>query len=144
MQFKVPQNVQIEDKILPFITLRQLIILGVGGGFAYGIYLLLEQQSTEIWFPPVAILVILTLAVAFVQIRGVPFTKFLLLALERYLIGSKKMWIKSADDIPFSQIINQKPEKTKTTQQKIKKKLTPEEIADLSRALDLQKKNSDI
>lgn len=31
MQYKIPQNVQIEDKIVGPLTLKQLIICGVGG-----------------------------------------------------------------------------------------------------------------
>lgn len=98
MQYKVPQNVQIEDKILPFITLRQLIICMVGGGFTYLIYLVLETQTPPIWIPPVLILGLLTLAIAFLKIRDIPFVKFIFLFIERYLNETKRIWIKSAGD----------------------------------------------
>ena len=35
MQYKIPQNVQIEDKIVGPLTLKQLGILGFGGATAY-------------------------------------------------------------------------------------------------------------
>ena len=35
MQFKIPQDVQRADKIVGPLTLRELIIVGIGGGFTY-------------------------------------------------------------------------------------------------------------
>ncbi len=116
MQFKVPQNVQIEDKILPFMTLRQLIISGVGGGFAYSFYLGLQHQSPEIWIPPVVIISLLTIAIAFMRINGVPFVQWLLLLVERYLNESKRLWVKSADDVGLFE-----PPAGKTNLEKTKK-----------------------
>ena len=43
MQYKIPQNVRIEDKIVGPLTLKQLIILGVGGGITYAIYVALAR-----------------------------------------------------------------------------------------------------
>ena len=121
MQFKVPQNVQIEDKILPFMTLKQLIICGVGGGFTYLIYLLLEQQTPEVWIPPVLVLGLLTLAVSFLKIRDIPFVEYMLLLIERYLNATKRSWTKSAGEI-FPDISMAAPKsvakKTKTTDKK--------------------------
>jgi hypothetical protein len=104
MQFKVPQNVQIEDKILPFMTLRQLIAAGIGGGFAYMLYIGLQNQAPEIWIPPVAIVTVLTLAVTFVRISDLEFIDFVLLALERYLNETKRIWVKSSGDIHLPEI----------------------------------------
>ena len=44
MQYKVPQDVQREDTIIGPLTLKQLGILGVGGGIAYGIYISLGKN----------------------------------------------------------------------------------------------------
>ncbi|MCF7845914.1 MAG: PrgI family protein [Candidatus Peribacteraceae bacterium] len=135
MQFKVPQNVQIEDKILPFMTLRQLIICGVGGGFTYLIYLTLETQPFAIWAPPVIFLGILTAAIAFLKIHGIPFIQFLLLLLERYLNPTKRVWTKSAGDV-FPKISTiKKPAEHKSVPKK-KKNYSAEEIAKMTQMLD--------
>lgn len=135
MQFKVPQNVQIEDKILPFMTLRQLVISGVGGGFTYLVYLLLEHQSPEVWMPPVFLMGALTLAVAFVQIKGIPFVHYILLVLERYLNETKRMWIKSAGDVFLPPAAAPKKKKSLSSA-RAKKKTTIRDVAELSRTLD--------
>jgi len=136
MQFKVPQNVQIEDKILPFMTLRQLIICGVGGGFTYLVYLMLERQPLSIWSPPVGILALITVSIAFLKVRGIPFVSFVLLLLERYLNEPKRVWVKSAGDI-FPKL---SAAKSKTKKEDPKKKTLPEnsakDIKKLSRMLD--------
>jgi hypothetical protein len=139
MQFKVPQNVQIEDKILPFMTLRQLIISGVGGGFTYIIYIALEGQPSAIWMPPVGIFGILTLAVAFLRIRDIPFIDFILLILERYLNETKRVWVKSAGDVFPKLVVTHKKKKTskKNTEEKIeKKKASISDVTKLSKMLD--------
>jgi hypothetical protein len=136
VQYKVPQNVQLEDKILPFVTLRQLIVCMVGGGFTYLIYLALETQSPPIWVPPVFVLGGLTLAIAFLKIRDIPFVQFMLLVIERYLNETKRVWIKSAgDQIPTTPTKNKKVEPPKNS----KTKTSSDDIDKISKMVDQNK-----
>lgn len=136
MQYKVPQNVQIEDKILPFMTMRQLIICGVGGGFTYMVYLALEYQSPQIWIPPIVLLGGLTAAVAFLKIHDIPFVKYILLVLERYLIETKRVWIKSAGDVFFSSSYATEKEAPKKSTNKTKNKATIKDVDKITKMLD--------
>ncbi len=135
MQYKVPQDVQIEDKILPFMTLRQLMISGAGGGVTYVVYLLLEHQSAQIWMPPVFLLGLLTVAIAFLKIRGIRFVGFMLLLLERYLNETKRVWVKSTGSV-FPQASTLKEKKSKEKEVPEEKKTSIEDIAQLSKMLD--------
>lgn len=97
MQFKVPQNVQREDTIIGPLTLKQLIILGVGGGIAYAIYVsLAKTYFMEIWLPPVAIIGGFTLAVAFLKIHNLSFPFYIMYLMEFHLLPKKRMWIQGA------------------------------------------------
>ena len=136
MQYKVPQNVQIEDKILPFMTLKQLIICGVGGGFTYMIYLMLEHQTPEIWLPPVLLLGGLTLAVAFLKIHDIRFVKYILLVVERYLTETKRVWVKSAGDVSLSSSQSTKKKEEPKQKEKPKPKASIKDVDKLSRMLD--------
>ena len=100
MQFKVPQNVQREDKIVGPLTLKQLIICAGGGIVAYGIYVSLGRYYIWItWLPPVAIVVIITLAFAFARPLDLSFTQWLMLWIEYSLLPRKRMWTKSSGEI---------------------------------------------
>src|SRR3990167_7012089 len=100
MQFKIPQNGQREDTIIGPITLRQLIILGIGGGIGYVIYLTLAKKYfIEIWLPPVLFVGLLTVAFAFVKIRNLSFLKYLLLLIVYNLIPRKRTWLKWSEDL---------------------------------------------
>jgi hypothetical protein len=138
LQYKVPQNVQIEDKILPFMTLRQLMICGGGGGLAYIVYLLLEQQPSSIWMPPVIFFVLITIAIAFLQIRGIPFVDFILLLLERYLNETKRVWVKSAGDFSIKLFSSKKQnvKNQKNEIKKTKKSFSIQDVRQLSKMLD--------
>ncbi|MFA6992530.1 MAG: PrgI family protein [Candidatus Gracilibacteria bacterium] len=97
MQFKVPQDVQREDTIIGPITLKQLIILGMGGGLAYAIYVsLAKAYFVEIWLPPVAIVLALTVAFAFLKIYNMTFEKFLMSFFEYRILSRKRIWIQGA------------------------------------------------
>ena len=102
MQFKVPTNVQREDQIVGPLTLKQLIIVGIGGSIAYGIYVSLANYFLWItWLPPVAIVTILTLAFAFIKPLNLSFAKWLLLWFESALMPKQRFWVQSsADPIP--------------------------------------------
>jgi hypothetical protein len=126
MQFKVPQDVQREDQIIGPLTLRQMVILGVGGGLTYLVYIQISKTyEIEAWLLPVAIISSLTIALAFLKIHGLPFHKFILHYIEYKFLIRKRIWIqKSANPYispkmaPKSKIINKKTKKTKKKDEK--------------------------
>lgn len=123
MQFKVPQDVQRADTIIGPITLMQLVILGLGGGLAYAIYVSLARTYFwEIWLPPVAIVGGLTLAIAFLKIHDLSFGYYLMYLVEYNLLPKKRTWTQGTG-IPFIsplEVIRQKqviPESTTSNKQ---------------------------
>ena len=117
MQFKVPQNVQREDKIVGPLTLRQLIICGAGGGIAYAIYVSLGKDYLWItWLPPVAIVVLITLLFAFVRPLDMNFSNFLAAYLQFVLLPQKRFWVQSSGEIITSMYATSKqPSKIEKT-----------------------------
>ena len=99
MQYKIPQNVQVEDKIVGPLTLRQLIKLGVGGGITYVIYVTLAKGFfIEVWLIPVLIPGILTLLSTFVSIGGIPFDQWIFLSIEFMKNPRKRTFVMGAGD----------------------------------------------
>ena len=99
MQYKIPQNVQIEDKIVGPLTLKQLIIVGLGGGITYAIYTVLASKYYwEVWLIPTAIPGLLTLAITFLKIGGIPFGKWCFLMVEYILKPKKRVFVMGSAD----------------------------------------------
>jgi hypothetical protein len=95
LQYKIPQNVQMEDKITSFLTIRQLIICAIGGGIAYILYIsLAPTYYAEVWLPPVAFIILLTVAIAFVKINDISFSQWFLLLLEFMIRPRIRVWDK--------------------------------------------------
>ena len=96
MQFKVPQDVQREDIILWFITFKQFIILLAGFGLSYFLlvqvkknYNISDVEAILIWIPAM-----ISVAVAFVKINGIPLFQFILLAIENaFFRPPRRYWI---------------------------------------------------
>lgn len=109
MQFKIPQNVQLEDKIVGPLTLKQLATLGIGLGIAYALYVSLGKTYTMVvWIGPVAFFVILTLAITFLKINGIPFGKWCFLMFEFVFIPRKRIFIMGAGDVYQATIFAEK------------------------------------
>lgn len=140
MQFKVPQDVQREDTIIGPITLKQMGILGIGGGLAYSIYVTLSKTYfIEIWLPPVAIISLITLAFAFLKIHQLPFHEYLMNMIEYNVLPKKRMWIQGGG-YPF---IPPASEEKKQEDKKIKQAQVAEKeksIEELSAVLDRNSK----
>lgn len=130
MQYKVPQNVEAEDKLIGPITLRQLIIMAVGGAITYFTFLALYNAvPLIIYMWPVAFFGLLTIAFAFFKKDNKNFTKITLLVTEHYVNPRSRFWIPYADTIhPFRGYEggDLKPETPKVTVQ------TTEVLKDLS------------
>lgn len=115
MQYKIPQNVQIEDKIVGPLTLRQLIKLGVGGGITYVIYVTLAKSFyIEVWLIPVLIPGILTLLSTFVSIGGIPFDQWIFLSIEFMKNPRKRIFVMGAGDIYGATLFAEKTKKVQT------------------------------
>lgn len=133
MQFKIPQNVQIEDKIVGPLTIKQLATLGIGGSIAYAFYVGLGKNYTMfVWLPPVAIVSLLTLALTFLTINGIPFLKWCFLIVEYMFIPRKRIFIMGAADIYEATIFASEEKKKLSEKQKSKAEEDGEKIKKLS------------
>lgn len=91
MQFKVPQNIDMQDRILGPLTLFQLLYLLIGFLVAYG----LLRSGSIIGFIFIGVPVgVLTLALAFVKINDQPFSRFLWASLTFMLKPKMRLWHK--------------------------------------------------
>ena len=143
MQFKVPQNVQREDKIIGPLTLKQMIIVAIGGTIAYGIFVSLAKLYLWItWLPPIAIITVITIAFAFIRPLNLSFTKWFLLRVEFSLLPRKRLWIKSSGEV-IAPGYAFKAKKEKADQQAKEKEESIDEkqrkMAELDKFLDSQK-----
>lgn len=93
-QFVVPQFIDVEDKILGPINVRQFITLLVGVGIIVGLYQLLYKlgNSAPAFFVSAFGVLILLIAFSFVRINGRPFHLFLLNFLESFRNPSMRLW----------------------------------------------------
>lgn len=118
MQYKVPQDVQREDTIIGSITFKQMGILAGGGGFAYMIYIsLAKNYFLEIWLPPVALIIGITLAFAFLKIHSLTFTRYLICLIEYWVLPRKRIWIKGSGDT-FESYLTKNEESAKKQEEK--------------------------
>lgn len=93
MQFKIPQNVDIEDKIVAFISFRQLFILLGGGGIAYVVYsATVGRVPPYAYIIPMVIIIVFTVLIAFLKMDNLTFVRMVLLFLERLINPSQRVW----------------------------------------------------
>lgn len=149
MQYKIPQNVRVEDKIVGPLTLKQLISLGIGGGITYAIYITMANEFIFLaWFIPVLITGGSTLMFTFVKIRGLSFTKWFLLMVEFFKNPKKRYFIMSSADFHLDlfkphEVAKKTSKKAKEGPSKIERdKARLKNIAEISKSLDNYSKPS--
>jgi hypothetical protein len=92
---KIPQNVYIEDRIVGPLTLRQIIIVAIGGGFSYLLWSSLAKAygsvslplTVMVWLPGVV-----SAAFAFVKVNDLSMAKLCLLLFERMNKPPRRTW----------------------------------------------------
>lgn len=91
MQFKVPQNIDMQDRILGPLTLFQLLYLLIGFLVSYG----LLRSGSLIAFIFIGIPVgVMTLAFAFIKINDQPFGRFVGSSIIFMLKPKMRLWHK--------------------------------------------------
>ena len=129
MQYKIPVQIENEDPILLWLSLKQLWIIMWGFWIAYGIFKSLEPNTwAEIAAIPSVIVAAITLLIALFKHSEMTFLPFVL-AILRYNINYKercwKAWVDSYNplDIWIIVLSDQKSEEKvdlKSKQEKIK------------------------
>lgn len=89
MRFKVPQNIDIEDRILGPLTMVQFIYAIVGGGLCYTIFMSIPAPFSYFLIVPIAFFVI---CLIFVKINERPFLIFLTSILEFNSSPKQRIW----------------------------------------------------
>ncbi len=84
MEYQVPQFIDVEDKIVGPLTLRQFIYLTGGAGFSVATFLYFPFFLWVLVGPPIAAL---ALALAFYKMNGKPFVEILEAAFSFYVKG---------------------------------------------------------
>ncbi len=141
MRFKVPQDVQREDQILWFLTLRQVILLILGFGISYVLFNSLSKQydlnQLEVilcWVPAG-----IAVTIAFLKIHGISLFKFVLLQLEQFIFRQpRRRWVKHAGE-PFVSMTTPFSMKTIKKQPEIEahqEEFTTKKVHSLAKLLD--------
>ena len=92
MQFKVPQFIEIEDKIVGPLTLKQFFYLAGGAVFLGILWLFLKLSVFIIVAIPVSVFCLL---LAFYKINGRPFISFLNSMLKYFTKPKLYLWKKN-------------------------------------------------
>jgi hypothetical protein len=94
-QYKVPQNVEAEDKIIGPLTLKQLIYAAIGFGWAALAFFLLRSLPIVMFlvaFPPSTLFILL----AFYNRDGQNFEQLLIAIAGFYSQSRKRIWVKES------------------------------------------------
>lgn len=139
MQFKVPQFLEIEDKIFGPFTFRQFIYLVGGGGLCFVLFKLLGFLWGSI---PILAVAGFSLGLAFYRPNNKPFINMIESGI-KYATQSKLYIWKKRKEKPATPSKILKPEETQATTPMIPQKLSGDKLRDLAwslNVLDLSKK----
>ena len=136
MDAKVPQNIDMEDKLIGPLTFIQFLYLLFGG---MAIYLLNNWTTGSIFrivfYPLALIIAVLSLALAFFKIQQRPFSIFLI-SFIKYLTKPKILTWKKSDRPDYVRIVE------KQEVQNIQhKEVSGKRIAEVAHVLDDNKNN---
>ena len=130
MRYKIPQNIDMQDRIIGPLTMIQFVYAVVGGGLCYSIYMSIPAPFSYALVTPAAIL---TLAIVFLKINERPFLSFLLSVVQFYTVPRERIWHHIDNTNLEIEVYKPKVVAKPVVQAKV---LTREEIADLARKMD--------
>ena len=133
MQFKVPQFLEIEDKIFGPFTFREFVYLAGGAGLCYVLYKLLGFLLGAI---PILVVAGLSLALTFYKPNGKPFIN-MIEAGAKYAMQSKLYIWKKRKNLAYKQTQSISSEEKKEILERSGTKLSGSKLRDLAWSLDI-------
>lgn len=139
MQFPVPKNIDLEDKIIGPMTLRQFLYVLVGGGIAYSIFKKMTTAGrSELGIIIALPIALFSLALAFVKIQERPFGDFLASLVIFMTRPRQRVW--KREEVAQNLVLDEN--KAKTEKKVQKKPLNVRELSDLTKVLDGEEKQN--
>lgn len=93
MQYKIPVQIENEDPIFLWLSLRQLVIIMIGAAIAYNVF---ESLSISVWWEVALLLAIfimwITLLIALFKHSGMTFIPFILSYFRFMWNGRERRW----------------------------------------------------
>lgn len=131
MKFVVPQFIDVEDKVLGPLSVRQFVIILVGAGF---IFILFKIMSFIAAVLSAVFVMAFVFVFAFIKINGRGFHYFLLSLLETFRSPQLKVWRKDVERYAAKPEV--KPKTTAKYKPKIKQPLTSTRLTELTLTVD--------
>lgn len=130
MQFKVPQNIDMEDKIIGPLTLIQFVYLMIGGAM---FYITLKTGNTALLIFVGIPIALVALFLAFIKIHDQPFSKFVVSLLSYIARPKQRVWHKELEleGIPYAETKEPKNRETKVQPQKMVEKSDLEKLSQI-------------
>ncbi len=132
MQFKVPQNIDLEDKIVGPLTLIQFLYL-LGGGILDYILLITLGANFIFWILSIPI-TIFALSMSFLKIQDQPLAHFIVAGI--YYLTHPRIRVWQRTDQP--EIIKAAPKKKKVEVMPEKRRIERSQLEQLAYVLDTQ------
>ncbi|MBI2636240.1 PrgI family protein [Candidatus Peregrinibacteria bacterium] len=139
---KIPQNVQIEDRVVGPLSLRQIIIMAIGGGLSYVMYSAVQRSIGHVSIPLTIILwtpAAIAAAFALININDMSLLRICLLLLERIQKPSLRTWApRTGISITIrTSATDSKDENAGKKRAEVPGQTTEQQIADLTRVVDM-------
>jgi hypothetical protein len=133
---KIPQNVYIEDRVVGPLSLRQIIIMALGGGLSYMLYASWDKANGSVSIPVAVVLwmpAVIAAAFALVKINDLSLMRICFLLLEKANKPKIRTWTPRTG---ISINIRTAPKKEEPKKEEAKKQDTHSEIRSLSSMVD--------
>ncbi len=132
LQYKVPQNVDVEDKIIGPLTVKQFIQSLIGISIIYILYAVLGPISFTLFMMIALPIVLLFIALAVYKVNDQPFEKFLFALIKYTKRPNIRIWQKETK-ISDIKIIHTQKEEPKEAE---KEEITKSHLDNLAYVLD--------
>jgi hypothetical protein len=132
LRYKVPQNIDMQDRIVGPLTMVQFVYAVIGGGLCYSIFMTIPRPYSYLLILPVAAF---TVAIVFIKVNERPFINFFLAMIDFFSRPKKRVWRHGSTDNLRVVIYRQRSEPKYQH-----KEVSPEKIKELAQKLDMGEK----
>lgn len=135
MRFQVPQFIEIEDKIVGPLSLKQFLYLAGGGGISFIVYSFLPIFISIIIIP---VIIVFSLALAFYKHNNKPFIDLVEAATQYYLGEKLYIWKKQ------NRVTETKVSAPTTAPQMYVPRLSDSKLKELTWSLDIKENQNPV